>query len=142
MSPTPHPPQFCLIFSSIFITNFVTQLYSILSRYSYIKTAVILNTLLTGSMVVQISSSRCGSPGSISGSSQHIIQYFHSFTTSLASIFGSALSTQARVTILGLLRFSLAMGSNFRILHLRQPHPRLTRTTTHAREIHFCRLVT
>ena len=142
VSPTPRPLQFCLIFSSIFITNFVTQLFNILSRYSYIKTAVISNTLLAGSMVVKISSSRCGSRGSIRRNSQHITQYSHSFTTSLASIFGSALSTKACLTILGLLKFSLAMGSNFCILHLRQPQPHLTRTTTHAREMHFCCLVT
>ena len=89
---------FCLIFSSIFITNFAAQIYGILNPYSFIKTAVILNTLLAGGMVVQILSSQHGGLGSIPRSSQHGTQYFHSFTTLLASILGSALSTQAPVS--------------------------------------------
>ena len=48
---------------------------------------------MMGCMVVVISTSHRGSPGLIPWSSQYIAQYFHSFTTLLASIFSSALST-------------------------------------------------
>ena len=48
---------------------------------------------LMGGMVVAIPSSRRGSPGSIPRSSQRLTQYFRPFTTLLASIFSSALST-------------------------------------------------
>ena len=64
-SPTPHPPRFCFIFSSIFNNLFGGQLYSILSPYRYIKIGIISNTLLIGGMVVVISTSHRGSPGSI-----------------------------------------------------------------------------
>ena len=70
VSPTPHPPRFCLIFSSIFINLFGAQLYSILSPYRYIKIAIISNTSLIGGMVVVISTSHRESPGSILSSSQ------------------------------------------------------------------------
>ena len=43
-----------------------------------------------GDIVVVILSSHRRSPGSIPHSSQHMTQYFHSFTISLASIFSSA----------------------------------------------------
>ena len=70
VSPTPHPPRFCLIFSSNFINLSGSQLYSILSPYRYIKIGIISNISLIGGMVVVISTSHRGSPGSILWSSQ------------------------------------------------------------------------
>ena len=70
VSSTPHPPRFCLIFSSIFINLFGAQLYSILSLYMYIKIGIISNTSLIGVMVVVISTSHRRSPASILWSSQ------------------------------------------------------------------------
>ena len=70
VSPTSHPPRFCLIFFSIFINLFGAQLYSILSPYRYIKIGIISNTSLIGGMVVVISTSHRESPGSILSSSQ------------------------------------------------------------------------
>ena len=87
------PTFFLFDFSSIFITNFGAQLYSILSPYWYIKIVIISNTSLMGGMVAVIPSSRRGNPSSIPRSSQHMTQSFHFLTTSLASIFGSAVST-------------------------------------------------
>ena len=93
VSPNPHQPPFCLIFSSIFMTNFGAQLYSILSPYRYKKIAIISNISLMGGMKVVIPSCHRRSSGTIPPSSQHMTQYFHSFTTSSASIFSSTLST-------------------------------------------------
>ena len=70
VSPTPHPPHFCLIFSSIFTNLFGAQLYSILSPYRHIKIGIILNTSLIGGMVAVSSISHCGSLGLILWSSQ------------------------------------------------------------------------
>ena len=87
------PTSFLFEFPSIFITNFEAQLYKILSPYRYIKTAIISNRSLMGGMMVVIPSYSRGSHGSIPHSNHHMTQYFNSFTTSLASIFSSVLST-------------------------------------------------
>ena len=50
--------------------------------------------------------------------------------------------TSPSFTMLGLLMFSFAVGSNFRILHLCQPQQHLTCSTTLAREMHFYHLAT
>ena len=70
------------------------KLYGILSAYMYIyKIAIILRTAMIDDMVVVVPGSCRGGPSSVPHSSQHKIQYFHSFTISLASIFSSAFST-------------------------------------------------
>ena len=63
VSPTPLPPRFCLVFSSIFITEFELKLYGIFSPCRELAHSLVRT------------------------------HYFHSFTSSLASIFSSVSST-------------------------------------------------